>query len=179
MYWPTAQDGGGTNNANFGTPADGAVPRMQMYLWTYTTPSRDGDLDNGVIAHEYTHGISNRLVGGPMNVNCLTNAEQMGEGWSDWFALMMTMEPGDQGTDRRGIGTYVIGQSVTGGGIRPAPYSTDFAQNNYTYAATNNTGAICMPHGIGFVWCTHPLGGNLGPDQRLRLRPGPVQRHGW
>ena len=29
-----AQDGGGTNNANFGTPADGGNPRMQMYLWT-------------------------------------------------------------------------------------------------------------------------------------------------
>ena len=148
-----AQDGGGTNNANFATPPDGSTPRMQMYLWTYTTPSRDGDLDNGVIAHEFTHGISNRLVGGPGNTSCLNNAEQMGEGWSDWCALMMTIEPGDQGIDRRGIGTYVVGQAITGGGIRPAPYSTDFAQNNYTYGATNNT-ALAAPHGIGFVWCT-------------------------
>jgi hypothetical protein len=147
-----AQDGGGTNNANFATPSDGTKPRMQMYVWNYTTPNRDGDLDNCVIAHEYTHGISNRLVGGG-NVNCLTNAEQMGEGWSDWFALMMTIEPGDQGTDRRGMGTYVIGQTTSGTGIRPAPYSTDFAQNNYTYVATNNT-ALAVPHGIGFVWCT-------------------------
>lgn len=29
-----AQDGGGTNNANFATPPDGSSPRMQMYLWT-------------------------------------------------------------------------------------------------------------------------------------------------
>jgi extracellular elastinolytic metalloproteinase len=29
-----AQDGGGTDNANFATPADGSSPRMQMYLWT-------------------------------------------------------------------------------------------------------------------------------------------------
>jgi extracellular elastinolytic metalloproteinase len=43
---------------------------------------------------------------------------------------------------------------VTGGGIRPAPYSTDLAVNNFTYAATNNTNAISQPHGIGFVWCT-------------------------
>ena len=28
-----AQDGGGTNNANFATPGDGTRPRMQMYLW--------------------------------------------------------------------------------------------------------------------------------------------------
>ncbi|MBK6831172.1 MAG: M36 family metallopeptidase [Flavobacteriales bacterium] len=147
-----AQDGGGTNNANFATPADGATPRMQMYVWNLTTPNRDGDLDNGIIAHEYGHGISNRLVGN--SVNCLTNAEQMGEGWSDWIGLMMTIEPGDQGIDRRGIGTYVLGQGVTGGGIRPAPYSTDFAQNSFTYAATNNTGTIAQPHGIGFVWCS-------------------------
>jgi hypothetical protein len=29
-----AQDGSGTDNANFSTPADGQKPRMQMYLWT-------------------------------------------------------------------------------------------------------------------------------------------------
>jgi hypothetical protein len=29
-----AQDGSGTDNANFATPADGQAPRMQMYLWT-------------------------------------------------------------------------------------------------------------------------------------------------
>jgi hypothetical protein len=28
-----AQDGSGTNNANFSTPSDGNSPRMQMYLW--------------------------------------------------------------------------------------------------------------------------------------------------
>ncbi|MEO8067374.1 MAG: M36 family metallopeptidase [Flavobacteriales bacterium] len=148
-----SQDGGGTNNANFATPPDGSAPRMQMYVWNYTAPARDGDLDNCIIAHEYTHGISNRLVGGPANTSCLTNAEQMGEGWSDWFALMMTIEPGDTGPDRRGIGTYVLGQATNGTGIRPAPYSTSFAQNNYTYASTNNA-ALAAPHGIGFVWCT-------------------------
>ncbi len=54
---------------------------------------RDSDLDNGVIAHEYGHGISNRLTGGPAVVNCLNNAEQMGEGWSDWFALDVDHPP--------------------------------------------------------------------------------------
>ncbi|MBK7553486.1 MAG: M36 family metallopeptidase [Flavobacteriales bacterium] len=148
-----AQDGSGTNNANFGTPADGSSPRMQMFLWTAPTPDRDGDFDNGIVTHEYGHGISNRLVGGPSNVNCLGNAEQMGEGWSDYFGLMMTMEPGDAGTDARGIGTYALNQPATGIGIRPAPYSTSFGTNNYTYASTNNTG-LSQPHGIGFVWCT-------------------------
>jgi hypothetical protein len=29
-----AQDGSGTDNANFATPVDGQAPRMQMYVWT-------------------------------------------------------------------------------------------------------------------------------------------------
>ncbi|HMU14790.1 MAG TPA: M36 family metallopeptidase [Flavobacteriales bacterium] len=152
FVYADAQDGSGTDNANFSTPPDGSNPRMQMFRWTYTTPNRDSDLDNGIIAHEYGHGISNRLVGGPSNVDCLWNAEQMGEGWSDYFGLMMTMEPGDQGTDTRGVGTYVLGQPTSGDGIRPAPYSTDFGVNDYTYANTNS--GVSQPHGIGFVWCT-------------------------
>ena len=56
----------------------------------------DGSFDNGIVAHEYGHGISNRLTAGASTTNCLQNAEQMGEGWSDWFGLMITMEEGDQ-----------------------------------------------------------------------------------
>ena len=113
----------------------------------------DGDFDNGIIAHEYGHGISNRLTGGAFNSNCLQNAEQMGEGWSDWFGLMLTMNTGDTPQQPRGIGTFVIGQPNDGNGIRPAPYSTSFAINPFTYGATNN-GNISQPHGIGFVWAT-------------------------
>jgi extracellular elastinolytic metalloproteinase len=110
----------------------------------------DGDYDNGVIAHEYGHGISQRLTGGRFNTGCLQNDEQMGEGWSDYFGLMLTIEPGDEGTDIRGIGTYDRGESPLGGGFREAPYSTDFAINDYTYGDTNNN--VSQPHGIGFVW---------------------------
>ncbi len=148
-----ALDGSGTDNANFATPEEGMAPRMQMYRYEFTTPNRDSDLDNLVIAHEYAHGISNRLVGGPMNVNCLRNAEQMGEGWSDWFGLMLTMKAGDTGMMPRGVATYLLGQPITGQGYRPAPYSTNFGLNDFTYAATNNTTQILQPHGIGSIWC--------------------------
>jgi len=113
----------------------------------------DGTLDNGIIAHEYGHGISIRLTGGAFNSGCLSNDEQMGEGWSDYFGLILTMKEGDTPGQRRGIGTYVIGQPIDGNGIRPAPYSTNFAINNFTYGATNNP-SISRPHGIGFVWAT-------------------------
>jgi len=92
-----AQDGSGSCNANMSTPPDGLNSRMQMYLCN----SRDGDLDNAVIVHEYGHGISIRLTGGPAASGCLGNQEQMGEGWSDWFGLMMTIEEGDASTDDR------------------------------------------------------------------------------
>ena len=74
-------------------------PRMQMFVWTSPNPDRDGDLDAGIVVHEYGHGISNRLVGGPANVNCLTNRQQPGEGLSDWWALAYTAEAGDTGAD--------------------------------------------------------------------------------
>jgi hypothetical protein len=58
----------------------------------------DGDFDNGIIAHEYGHGISIRLSGGTNN-SILNNADQMGEGWSDWIALIQ-IKPGDFGGDK-------------------------------------------------------------------------------
>ena len=71
--------------------------RMQMYLWTITTPNRDGDFDNGIIIHEYGHGVSTRLTGGPSNSSCLggTQSGGMGEGWSDWWSIVFTHKPGD------------------------------------------------------------------------------------
>ena len=113
----------------------------------------DSDFDNGIIAHEYGHGISARLVGGPSAVNCFSNDEHMSEGLSDWYGLMITIEEGDQGSDIRGIGTFAGGQSTTGNGIRPAPYSTDFSINDYTYGDVSDT-SLSQPHGVGFVFAT-------------------------
>lgn len=66
-----AQDGSGTNNANFATPPDGSRPRMRMYTWTGQQPYRDGDFEAGIVIHEYSHGLSTRLTGGPANSGCL------------------------------------------------------------------------------------------------------------
>jgi len=113
----------------------------------------DGDYDNGIVAHEYGHGVSNRLTGGPLQANCLFNDEQMGEGWSDWLGLMMTMQPGDTPEQPRGYGTFAISQPISGSGIRPFRYSTDTTVNAATYDLTNNPN-LSQPHGIGFVWAT-------------------------
>lgn len=109
----------------------------------------DGDFDNGIIAHEYGHGISNRLTGGPANAGCLGNAEQMGEGWSDFFTLITTVEPGDIGTQKQGVGTFVIRQLNDGQGIRRFPYSTDMGVSPLVFSTVaENTGV----HAIGEVW---------------------------
>jgi phage baseplate assembly protein gpV len=118
---------------------------------TASLPNRDSDFDNGVIAHEYGHGISTRLTGGRFNSGCLNNQEQMGEGWSDFFGLILTMKSSDIGTQSKGVGTYLIGQPTTSTGIRQFPYSTDFAINPMTY---NSSNTAAVPHGVGTVWCT-------------------------
>ncbi len=118
------------------------------------SPKLDSDLDNGVITHEYTHGISNRLTGGAGNVGCLNNAEQMGEGWSDFYALWMTTQSDDDHNDPRGMGTYLLGEPIDGDGIRPTPYSTSFTINASTYEDIDNSSEISVPHGIGYLWCT-------------------------
>ena len=107
--------------------------------------------DNGIIAHEYAHGISGRLTGGPSTVGCLNNDEQMGEGWSDFFSLVTTVEPGDMGTDARGIGNFVEGNDTSGPGIRRSPYSTDKNINKQTMKDIKATTA---PHPLGEVWAS-------------------------
>ncbi len=124
---------------------------------TLSSINIDGSLDNGVIVHEYTHGISNRLTGGASNVNCLTNAEQGGEGISDYDALMLTTNwktaTINDGSKPRTIGNYVLGFDSTGPGIRTYPYTTDISIDPWTYDSLATLGTT-EPHLIGEIWCT-------------------------
>lgn len=143
-------DWGARNNAFMSITPDGERPQMGMFVFDYTTPNRDSALDNGIVTHEYVHGISTRLVGGPSNVMCLMNGEQMGEGWSDWFTLALTAKAGDSGVKGRSLGTYVLGQPADGPGIRRYPYSTDLAIDPFTYADMRSTGGDIYL--IGQIW---------------------------
>ncbi|MDG1329927.1 MAG: T9SS-dependent M36 family metallopeptidase [Flavobacteriaceae bacterium] len=115
-------------------------------------PMIDASLDNEIIAHEYGHGISNRLTGGGNNTGCLNNAEQMGEGWSDYLGLIITMKVGDQADDGRGIATYSAGQGANGAGIRQFKYSRDMTENPLTYSDLPATGG--QVHAVGTIWAT-------------------------
>ncbi|MBI5759983.1 MAG: M36 family metallopeptidase [Planctomycetales bacterium] len=162
-----AQDGSGTNNANFATPPDGVAPRMQQFIFDINfftgqplNPRLDSDLDNGVIIHEYGHGVSNRLTGGPANSFALFALQSggMGEGWSDWWALMLTQRATDQATDAFPIGNYVLAQLPSGPGIRRFPYSFNMAIDPLTLGRFNgdlfpqqNNSEV---HNSGEIWAS-------------------------
>ncbi|WP_447951026.1 M36 family metallopeptidase [Chryseobacterium koreense] len=114
---------------------------------------RDSSLDNGIISHEFGHGVSSRLTGGADNW-CLTNLEQMGEGWSDFFGLLFTMKPGDKSADPRGMSNYVSFRNTGDIGIRPTPYSADMAINPATYDTLKTYDNTESPHRLGYVWAT-------------------------
>lgn len=114
---------------------------------------RDSDFDAGVIGHEYGHGWSNRLTGGA-SVGCLSNAEQAGEGWSDFLGMVLTMpNDGSACSAPRGVGNYASFLPLTGPGIRRYPYTRDMGTNPFTYDDTNDP-AQSAPHGVGSVWAT-------------------------
>jgi extracellular elastinolytic metalloproteinase len=100
-----------------------------------------------VIAHEYCHGLSIRLTGGPSTSGCLYQ-EQAGEGWSDYCALFFTSKSTNERI--RTIGSYVTGRA---NGIRRYPYSNDMLINPLTYNAVG-TNALSVPHGIGSFFAT-------------------------
>ena len=167
-----AQDGSGVNNANFSTPPDGSAPRMQMFLFSGPTPDRDGDLDAEIILHEYTHGLSNRRVGGGVGLWALQSGG-LGEGWSDFYPLALLSETADDvrgNYTTGGYATYLL-DGLTQNyyfGIRRYPYTTDMTKNPLTYKDINptqaspHTGVPRNPiigntadevHNMGEVWC--------------------------
>ena len=166
------------NNANMSVPPDGYAPRMQMFVFDGAAPGRDGSLDAGIVLHEYTHGLSGRLVGGGAGIDALATAG-MGEGWSDFYALALLADPAADVDGTYPMGSYVAyhGFGTTFDenyyyGIRRYPYCTDTNKNPLTFAdidpwkASAHDGVPRNPllgpfradmanevHSQGEVWC--------------------------
>jgi extracellular elastinolytic metalloproteinase len=160
----------GTDNANMATPADGLSPRMQMFEFTGTNPTRTSNHEALITFHEMGHYITNRLVG---NANGLTNVqgEAMGEGWGDFFAICMT----SQSTDDFATGVFAVGgwTDLAPGfednyyfSIRRYPYSADMTKSPLTFKHISNNVVLPMGppingspagnnevHNAGEVWC--------------------------
>ncbi len=159
-----AVDGGfpsytGRDNANQITLNDGIPGITNMYLWQpiaggFYAPCVDGDFDMSVIGHEYTHAISNRMVGGPdagLTSGADGQARAMGESYSDLTAVEYLLEYDlvpNGGENPFAVGPYVTGNKQTG--IR------NYGMNNSPLNFSNVQGYDGMgsgsPHDDGEIW---------------------------
>ncbi|MCI0687068.1 MAG: M36 family metallopeptidase [Sporichthyaceae bacterium] len=101
------------DNANQITPGDGIAPTTNMYLWqpiagAFYARCVDGDYDMSVIAHEYGHAITNRMLNGPDAG--FSSPQGMSESWSDLVAMEYLTE---HGYAPPGIRAFTIGEYVT------------------------------------------------------------------
>jgi extracellular elastinolytic metalloproteinase len=139
------------DNANQITPGDGHAPITNMYLWqpiagAFYAPCVDGDFDMTVIAHEYTHAITNRMVAGPRAG--LSSPQGMSESWSDLMAMEYLVE---HGYAPSGIRAFTIGEYVTQdpiAGIRN--YNMSASPLNYSSVDYDFVGL--QVHASGELW---------------------------
>ena len=149
----------GRDNANQITLQDGVPPITNMYLWqpvagAFYPPCVDGDFDMSVIGHEYTHAISNRMVGGPdegLTSNTDGQARAMGESYSDLTAVEYLMEHGYAPSDDENpfaVGAYVTGSKQKG--IRN--YGMNASPLNYSDVQGYDGSGNGSPHDDGEIW---------------------------
>jgi extracellular elastinolytic metalloproteinase len=142
------------DNANQVHRPDGTAPITNMYLWQpiaggFYAPCVDGDYDMSVIAHEYTHLISNRMVAGPVERLQGDQANAMGESWSDLAAVEILnsygiVPPGQE--NPFAVGPYVTGDDVAG--IRN--YGMNQSPLNYSDISYDLVGE--QVHADGEIW---------------------------
>ncbi|ORX57204.1 hypothetical protein BCR36DRAFT_153290 [Piromyces finnis] len=144
------QDRSGTNNANFATPVDGYSPKMRLYPFTSKSPERDSSFVNQIIIHEYSHGVTQRLTGGPDKTSCLSSDESnaLSEGWSDFFAIAMELTKSSKRSDAHNMFEWLYGTYA-----RSKPICSDMTINNLTYSSlTYNANGQLECHEGGEVW---------------------------
>ncbi len=144
----------GRDNANQITLNDGIPGITNQYLFqpiagAFYSPCVDGDYDTSVFGHEYTHAISNRMVGGPDSGLTGAQAGAMGESWSDLNALEY-LHAYDY-VPTAGENDWAEGPYVTG---NPERGIRDFALNdnplNYSDIGFDVTGPEV--HADGEIW---------------------------
>jgi extracellular elastinolytic metalloproteinase len=141
------------NNANQITPPDGVAPTTNMFLWQpqaggFYPPCVDGDYDVTVIAHEYSHAITGRMIAGPDSGWSGFQAGSMNEAHSDLLAMEYLYEYGFRPA---GDTPFVAGAYVTGDpkrGIRN--YDMSRSPLNYSDVAYDLTGPEV--HADGEIW---------------------------
>ena len=93
-----------------------------------TGPERDGDLDNGIVAHEWGHYLHHRLAICDFGQQC----GGMSEGWGDFNSLLMMLREGDNRDGVYAMAGYALANGTPDTayfGIRRYPYSLDRTKN--------------------------------------------------
>jgi extracellular elastinolytic metalloproteinase len=141
--------------ANMGTPVDGLSPVMNMGLVSST--NRHTAFDSSVVFHEFTHGVTNRLVGGPANDRALEAPQSsgMGEGWGDYIACTIN--------NATVVGDWVVNDPA---GIRDFPYDSNFPD----HFGKLGTGRYTEEHNIGEIWCATLMEMNRNVGKVLGLQ---------
>lgn len=134
----------GFDNSTFSTQPDGTPGIWRVFIFTGSDPDRDAALDQEIAIHELTHGLTNRLVGGPtVTMPFSTQPWAMGEGWSDFYAIALLAEPGDDLNGNYAIGAYSVFNLFVDPpgwddnyyfGIRRYPYSRNMSTSPLTFA---------------------------------------------
>ncbi|KAJ1334921.1 hypothetical protein BSLG_010743 [Batrachochytrium salamandrivorans] len=139
------------NSASFYTPPDGYPGVLNLHMYTTATePNRDSSLDNTLMIHELTHGLSSRLTGGAHEDTCMTETESqgLGEGYSDMMALIFTTKPEDTRDTKKVIAKYIKGNPR---GVRKYPYTTNMRVNPLAYQDSIGEKDI---HNLGTIWAS-------------------------
>lgn len=142
----------GRDNANQITLQDGVPGITNQYLFqpiagAFYSPCADGDLDMSIIGHEYTHAISNRMVGGPDEGLTSDQGGALGESWSDQVAMEYQFGHGYRpGGNRFAVGNYATGNKSTG--IRN--YAMNKSPLNFSNVGYDSTGP--QVHADGEIW---------------------------
>ncbi|KAH6593074.1 hypothetical protein BASA50_007595 [Batrachochytrium salamandrivorans] len=136
------------DDASFYTPPDGQPGVLNLHIYTATEPNRDPALDNTILTHELTHGLSRRLTGGARGSICMISIESRGlsEGYSDAIAPIFMAKPEDTHNTEKVMGEYVKERP---GGLRRYPYTTDMKVNPLTYKDAIGEKDI---HRLGTIW---------------------------
>lgn len=116
---------------------------------------RDGTIDNAIVAHEWGHYISNRLIGDGNGLSTLQGVG-MGEGWGDFHAMLLVVKGSDRQAPNNANygGVYGLAAYTSAGldpngyywGIRRVPYSTNFQRNGLTFKHTQEN--VPLPTGV-------------------------------
>jgi len=163
--------------ANVRAQNDGLPVELTLGIWD-TPNGKPSALDADVVLHEFTHCVSQRLVGGKQKKGALLEPQSLalGEAWSDYFAITI------QNFYRQNAArfTFAAYASQNTGGVRPTgdhPVSYDQLDPANSHFGMLGTPPFDEQHAAGSVFAA----ALIRMQEGLRAELGDAEGHaaGW